>query len=144
MQAYPHKYTVTANGSATGTVPVAATGLPMLDTESPREFDGPGDQWSPENMLCAAVASCFILTFRAVAKASKQEWRQLACHVEGTLERVERETRFTLFATHVVLVVPRGADRARCQQLLEKSERACLIANSLRAERMFDIDIKEV
>lgn len=143
MQPYPHKYIVTASGSASGTAPLAAAGLPTLDTDSPREFDGPGDQWSPENMLCGAVASCFILTFRAIAKASKLEWTHLDCHVEGTLERVERETRFTLFVTQVTLTVAAGTDRMRCQQLLEKAEHACLIANSLRAERFLEIEINE-
>jgi uncharacterized OsmC-like protein len=30
-------------------------------------FDGPGDAWSPENLLLAAVQSCFLFTFQAVA-----------------------------------------------------------------------------
>jgi hypothetical protein len=33
----------------------------------PREFDGRGNQWSPESLLAAALADCFVLSFRAVA-----------------------------------------------------------------------------
>ncbi|MGE0114987.1 MAG: OsmC family protein [Steroidobacteraceae bacterium] len=118
--------------------------LPTLNTSPPLEFDGPGDQWSPESLLCAAVADCFILTFRAVARASKIEWLQLACEVFGTLERVEGESRFTKFVTHATLNVSKGMDEARCLQALEKAEHGCLIANSLRAERMLEADITTI
>ena len=142
MQPYPHIYKVTATGAATGIVPVTALNLPTLNTAPPVEFGGPGDLWSPESLLCAAVADCFILTFRAVARASKIEWSQLSCDVSGTLERVEGESRFTKFITHVTLNVSAGIDEARCRQALEKAERGCLVANSLRAERTLEINIK--
>lgn len=144
MQPYPHIYKVTATGAATGLVPVSATNLPTLDTAPPPEFDGPGNQWSPESLLCAAVADCFILTFRAVARASKIEWLQLACEVSGTLERVEGESRFTKFVTRVTLNVSTGMDESRCRQALEKAEHGCLVANSLRAERVLEIDITAI
>jgi len=144
MQPYPHIYKVTATGAATGLVPVSATNLPTIDTAPPPEFDGPGNQWSPENLLCAAVADCFILTFRAVARTFKIEWLQLTCAVSGTLERVEGESRFTKFVTHVTLNVPTGMDEARYRQALEKAEHGCLIANSLRAERTLKIDITTI
>jgi organic hydroperoxide reductase OsmC/OhrA len=144
MQPYPHVYTVAASGAATGTVPIAAAGLPTLNANSPREFDGPGDQWSPESMLCAAVASCFILTFRTVARASRIEWSQLTCDVAGTLERIEGESRFTKFVTQATLTVPKGMDEARCRQALEKAERGCLVANSLHAARVLEATVTEL
>jgi len=143
MQPYPHTYKVTATGSSTGVVPVTAQNLPQLDTAPPLEFDGPGDQWSPENLLCAAVADCFILTFRAVARASKIEWSQLTCDVSGTLERIEGESRFSKFTTRCSLLVPKGIDVNRCRQALEKAERGCLIANSLRATRVLEMEVTE-
>jgi len=30
-------------------------------------------------VLCASIADCFVLTFRAIARASKPEWSELAC-----------------------------------------------------------------
>jgi organic hydroperoxide reductase OsmC/OhrA len=143
MQPYPHIYKVTATGAATGIVPVTALNLPTLDTAPPLEFDGPGDQWSPESLLCAAIADCFILTFRAVARASKIEWLQLACEVSGTLERVEGESRFTNFVTRTSLTVPKGTEINRCRQALEKSEKGCLVANSLRATRVLEMEVIE-
>jgi organic hydroperoxide reductase OsmC/OhrA len=80
-----------------------------------------------------AVANCFILTFRAVARASKFEWTSITCQVQGVLDRVERVTQFTAMELQVKLRVPTGADVERAHRLLEKSEQNCLITSSLKA-----------
>ncbi len=135
MHPYPHLYAVHATASPDGDVPVAATGLPTLQTAPPAEFDGPGDRWSPETLLCAAVADCFVLSFRAVARASKLDWTGLECRVEGKLDRVDGRTLFTALTVHASLKVPAGTDQERATKLLEKAEHVCLISNSLVAER---------
>lgn len=131
MQPYPHTYSVSSQGSATGLVPVESPGLPALSTAPPKEFDGPGDVWSPETLLVAAVADCYILTFRGVARAAKFEWDDLKCEVEGLLERVEGVTRFTGYTNRATLTVKPGADHEKAKELLERAERICLVNNSL-------------
>jgi organic hydroperoxide reductase OsmC/OhrA len=131
MQAFPHHYTVAANGSGTGDVELKADGLPTLRSASPIPFDGPGDRWSPETLLVAAVGDCLILTFRAVARASGFAWTSLECDVTGTLDRIERTTRFVAFEVRARLRVPPGTDPERARQVLEKADRSCLISNSL-------------
>jgi organic hydroperoxide reductase OsmC/OhrA len=123
-------------------VRVSAQGLPIILSAPPREFDGPGDQWSPESLLVASVADCFVLTFRAISRPAKLEWRNLECQVEGVLERVDGITQFSGFSTRATLTLPPGADKAKAQLLLEKAERGCLIANSLRGTRSLTADIQ--
>ncbi len=135
MHPYPHLYQVRAAARPDGDVALDSDRLPTLATNAPLEFDGPGDRWSPETLLCGAVADCFLLSFRAVARASKLEWNALDCHVEGTLDRVEGKTRFTRLHVKATLRVPAGTDEARAVKLLEKAEQVCLISNSLLAER---------
>jgi organic hydroperoxide reductase OsmC/OhrA len=141
MHPYPHLYTTTARGGATGTVTVSSPALPDLATAPPPEFDGPGGVWSPETLLCAAVADCFILTFRAVSRAAKFEWQGLECEVQGTLERRDGVTRFTRFVTRARLRVHAGVDGDAARALLEKSEHACLISNSLQGSRTLEIEL---
>ena len=141
MHPYPHLYQVTAAGAADGTVSVDAAGLPTLDTAPPPEFGGPGGQWSPETLLCAAVADCFILTFRAVSRAAGLPWSTLECRVGGTLERVDGASQFTHFATQAALVVPAGTDLSKARSLLERAEHGCLIANSLKGARTLDAQV---
>ena len=69
MQNFPHHYQVTATCGVEDNIAVTSADLPSLQTNSPPEFDGPPGLWSPETLLTAAVANCFILTFRAVARA---------------------------------------------------------------------------
>jgi organic hydroperoxide reductase OsmC/OhrA len=138
MHPYPHLYTVQATADPTGDVPLTAAGLPAIATAPPAEFDGPGDRWSPETLLCGAVADCFLLSFRAVARASKLDWNSLDCSVDGKLERVDGRTFFTEIVVRATLRVPAGTDQDRATKLLEKAEHVCLVSNSLVAQRRLD------
>lgn len=108
-------------------------GVPPLESSPPIEFRGPGAAWSPERLLVAAVADCFILTFRAVARASKLEWSNLEVRVEGTLERRGGVTAFTGFQLHARLGIGADVDHAVANAALEHAERGCLVSNSLKA-----------
>ena len=141
MQNLPHHYHVNASGEVDGNVALKADDLPQLVTAPPAEFGGPGDQWSPETLLVGAVADCFILTFRAIARASKLDWRNLECSAEGVLDRVEKITRFTAVTVTARLTVPAGTDVDKAQRLLQKSEEACLITCSLLAEAHLDAEV---
>ena len=135
MHPYPHNYTVQVSAAPTGDVPLSSAGLPTLATAPPAEFDGPGDRWSPETLLCGAVADCFVLSFRAVARASKLDWTSLDARVEAKLDRVDGRSFFTEIVVHATLRVPPGTDVARATKLMEKSEQVCLVSNSLVAQR---------
>lgn len=134
MQALPHRYRVKSVGGIIGDVELSAERLSTLRSASPAEYGGPGDRWSPETLLVGAVADCFILTFRAIANASKLSWSSLDCDVTGTLDRVDRVTMFTHFDMTAHLVVPAGVDADVARHALEKAERSCLITSSLKAE----------
>ncbi len=142
MHPYPHRYLVQAQGDATGNVQVAAESLPTLETNAPPEFDGPGDRWSPETLLVAAVADCFVLTFRAIARLSKLPWLSLACDVVGTVDRVERVTQFTGFVVRARLRVPVGTNQDQARRLLTKAEETCLVTNSLKARSHLEADVE--
>jgi organic hydroperoxide reductase OsmC/OhrA len=134
MQDYPHHYIVSADAPSEGVINVSSKGLETLPSQAPAEFGGPGDLWSPETFLVAAVADCFILTFRAVARGSRFEWNSVKCEVEGVLDRVDRVTRFIEFDLRVTLHVPEGSDLHKAERLVEKSDHVCLVTNSLNAE----------
>ncbi len=135
MHPFPHHYQVSIEAQPDGEATLTSEGLPPLATMPPPEFDGPGGYWSPESLLMAALAGCFTLSFRAVAKGSRLDWQSLTAEVHGTLERDGSVSRFTRIETRARLVLPAGADQARAKQLLEKAEKLCLISNSLQAER---------
>jgi len=131
MQNLPHHYAVSATCSGAGNVNLTSPGLRTIESAPPAEFGGPGDRWSPESLLTAAVADCFILSFKAIARASSFEWTALSCDAEGTLDRTDRITRFTEFQLRVELLCPPGTNQQKALRLLDKAEDICLITNSL-------------
>lgn len=141
MQGYPHLYVASASAGTEGKVIVTGEGLPDLETASPPQFDGPLGVWSPETLFSATVADCFILTFRAIAKASRFEWNSLECRAEGVLERPEKTTFFTTFNVHAVLHAPAGTKVELAEKLLEKAEHLCLITASLKSEVFLTTEI---
>jgi organic hydroperoxide reductase OsmC/OhrA len=141
MQEYPHRYEVSAEAPAAGEIIVASKGLQSLPSHAPAEFGGPGDLWSPETLLVAAVADCFILTFRAIARGSRFEWNSVHCEVAGILDRVDNVTRFTEYQVKVTLHVPAGTDTHKAERLVEKSDHVCLVTNSLNGKTVLEIYI---
>ena len=143
MQGFPHHYAVSGQAGTENPVTLSSAGLPDIGSMPPPEFNGPEGYWSPESLLAASVADCFILTFRAIAGASKLPWSDLQVEVIGTLDRVERVTRFTRFDLKARLVVPAGTDPEKAERLLHKSEAACLITASLNTENHLATEIVE-
>lgn len=134
MHPFPHHYRALARGGTTGVVTVHAQGLPDIATQAPPEFDGPEGFWSPETLLLASIADCYVLSLRAVARASKLEWSSVDVDVTGVLEKVDGVARFTRFTVSPRLVVPAGTGEGLALNVLKKSKSVCLVTNSLNAE----------
>jgi peroxiredoxin-like protein len=142
MQAFPHEYEVSAAAEISGSVALSGPGLPTLETGPPAQFGGSGDQWSPETLLVGAAADCLMLTFRAVAEASKLVWTRMRCTAKGKLDRVGQTTRFTELSLHAVLTVPATTDAQKARRLVEKAEKACLITNSLALTPSLAVEVE--
>ena len=142
MQDFPHHYKTTATARHDTNVDMSSPGLPDLKLAAPAEFGGPGDHWSPETLMSAAIASCFKLSFKAVARAAKLDWTSIRCDVVAVLDKVDKVTQFTEFHQTVVLEVPAGTDEAKAMRMLEKAEHVCLITNSLTGKAHLDATVK--
>lgn len=136
MQPLPHEYSVSATFEAPDVI-LRASGLDRIASQPPREFGGPGTLWSPETLLVAAVADCYVLSFRAIAEASRYKWLDLRCTADATLDREGNTTRFTRVHITPQLTIPAGASESRAMRLLEKAKENCLVTNSLSAEIVF-------
>lgn len=131
MKPLPHTYDVRLEGNPTGYATLSSEGVPALRSAPPKDFDGPGDAWSPEHLLLAAVESCFLLTFQAVARASRFDFSSLEVSGRGTVDRKDGAMRFTEIVLRARLRVPKGTDRERATRMLERGGKACLVSASL-------------
>jgi peroxiredoxin-like protein len=144
MQPFPHHYSACALANPQEDVTLRSSGLQPLRSAAPAEFDGPGDRWSPETLIVGAIADCYILTFRSLARAARLPFISLSCSVDGTLDRIDRAAQFTAFTVHAKLRVAAGTDEEQARRLLEKAEQSCLISNSLKAAPRLEADIEFV
>jgi organic hydroperoxide reductase OsmC/OhrA len=131
MKPLPHRYTVRLAGGPGGHASVTADGLPDLRTAPPADFDGPGDAWSPEHLLLAAVETCFLFTLRVVARASRVEFTACDVTAEGTVDRADGGIRFTGIVLRARLRLAPGADPDRARRAMEQAEQGCLVSASL-------------
>ena len=141
MKPLPHRYAVRIAGGPLGRATLASSGVPDLETAAPADFGGPGDAWSPEQLLLASVEACFLLTFRAIAQASRIEFASLAIDAEGIVDRAGGGMRFTEIVLRPRLTLPAAADTARVRRALEKAEASCLVAASLSTPIRLEVDI---
>ncbi|WP_413700440.1 OsmC family protein [Psychromonas sp. KJ10-10] len=141
MQALPHLYNVQVNSTPDTNLIASSKGIADQEVAGPAEFGGPGDQWSPETLILSATASCFVLSFKAVANASKFAWKDIHCESLGKLEKVGHIMKFTEITNKVTLVISDPTQEEMALKLLEKSESICLISNSLNCELKLECKI---
>ena len=109
-------------------------GLASLEVASPPEFHGHEGVWTPEHYFVAAVNSCFMTTFLAIAEMSKLEFVSFDCKAVGKLEKVEGiGLQMTEVIVRPKLLIRHGKDLERAQRILEKAEKNCLISNSIKS-----------
>src|SRR5687768_12840715 len=143
MKPLPHDYEMTLTGASAGYATASAAGLADLTTAPPAEYDGPGDAWSPEHLLLAAVSSCFLFTFRAVAKASHVDFVEVEAGAAGTVDRTGGITRFTDIVLRPTVTTPSGADAGAVQRAIEKAASRCLVSASLETPVRVQSTIRE-
>lgn len=141
MKPLPHEYEVHLTGGPAGYAELGTGGVPDLRSAPPADYDGPGDAWSPEHLLLAAVQTCFLFTLRAIARLSKLEFTNLTLHATGVVNRQAGVTRFTEIVLRPRLTVTSGTDHERALHILEKSEKACLVTASLSTPVRLEAEI---
>lgn len=133
MDAHYYHVDVTWDSERQGTL--TSPELPQaIHVATPPEFPkGIPGVWSPEHYFTAAVSSCLMTTFLAVAEASKLEFVSFNCTSKGKLEKVDGKFLMTEIILEPLVVIKNDSDVAKAERILEKSEQACLISNSIKS-----------
>jgi peroxiredoxin-like protein len=105
-----------------------------IEVATPPEFQkGLAGIWSPEHLLVAAVNSCLMTTFLAIADNSRLNFTQFSCQAVGKLEKVDNAYLITEVLLKPYLTITSEEDRAKSEKILHKAEAACLISNSVKS-----------
>ena len=114
-----------------------------LEVATPPNFKrGVEGIWSPEHLYTAAVNSCYMTTFLAIAENSKLGFTAFSCEAKGKLEQVDGKFLMTEVDLYPHLIVENDAEVERAEKVLQKSEKACLITNSITAKVNLVTDIR--
>jgi len=106
-----------------------------IEVATPPEFPkGMPGIWSPEHLFTAAVSSCLMTTFLSIAENSKLAFISFSCKSKGKLEQVEGKFMMSEIILEPTVTIADEKDRERAERVLQKSEAACLISNSVKSK----------
>lgn len=106
-----------------------------IEVATPPEFPkGIPGIWSPEHLFTAAVSSCLMTTFLSIAENSKLQFSNFSCKSKGKLEQVEGKFIMSEVLLEPTVTIADERDRERAERVLQKSETACLISNSVKSK----------
>jgi peroxiredoxin-like protein len=104
-----------------------------IEVATPPEFEkGIPGIWSPEHLFTASVLSCFMTTFLAIAEYSKLEYESFDCDAEGILDKVDGKFLMTEVNLTAKVKINDISKKEKAERVLNKSEAACLISNSIK------------
>lgn len=124
---------------------VSSPEKPELRVATPPEFKGgvPG-VWSPEDLLVAAVASCYTVTLAAVAEQRELPLHDV--HVSGTGHLTARDDgRFGFVAIELTVAI--GTDELAIEAVeraAKRAERACLVSMALDVPVHVEVVVRPV
>lgn len=108
---------------------------PCIEVATPPEFPkGMPGIWSPEHLFTAAVSSCLMTTFLSIAENSKLNFSSFSCQAKGKLEQMDGKFMMSEVILEPTVTIVDEKDEAKTLRILEKSETACLISNSVTSK----------
>ncbi|MBL8059703.1 MAG: OsmC family protein [Chthonomonas sp.] len=108
------------------------------DLRVPTEFGGPGGATNPEELLTAAVASCYSITFGIMAGMRKLAYTDLQTEAIGQVHQPNAATfnfqKVILRPTITLAAGSTDADVALAEDLAHKADAYCIITNAVRGK----------
>lgn len=95
---------------------------------------------NPQQLLLAAVSSCQLLSFLALAARSHIDILAYD-DAEAVMPTETQPMRITRITLRPLIRLAAGSDLERVRRLVDRAHDACFVANSLRAEVHIDAGI---
>jgi peroxiredoxin-like protein len=113
---------------------VSSDNKPSFKVATPPEFKGHPGIWSPEDLFVASVNVCIMTTFLHYAERNKLEFLSYKSDAEGVLEIIDNSFMFSEIKIRPLLEVKKDLDINKAKDLIELSEKNCLISNSIKSK----------
>lgn len=113
-----------------------------IEVVTPPEFPkGIEEIWSPEHLFVAAANGCLMTTFLAIAENSKLDFISFESNAVGKLEMIDGKFMISEITLKPILSIKDETFKEKADCVLQKSEAACLISNSIKSNIIFEPQI---
>lgn len=122
---------------------LTSAGKAPLEAATPPEFRGgiPG-MWTPEDLLVAAVASCYGLTLDALAERREIAFRDVRVEAVGHVtRRAEGRVGFVAIELRVELIVDAGVEH-KAERTARDAHQVCLVTHALEIPVELELDVR--
>jgi len=116
---------------ATGTIHVA----------TPPRFGGKGKPWTPEHLFLSSISSCYMTTYLAFAQKFDLAISHFDCNIIGQIEIVEGKYKFVQVDLYPRIYISNEDLREKATAVHEKTNKYCLITNSINAALHYHSEI---
>ena len=104
-----------------------------IEVATPPEFPkGMAGIWSPEHLFVAAVNSCLMTSFLAIAENSKFEFISFKSNAVGIVAMLDGKFQVTEITLKPLITIAVSMHAEKAIRILEMSEKACFIASSVK------------
>jgi organic hydroperoxide reductase OsmC/OhrA len=107
------------------------SGRPAIDASGAPQFKGDAGRVNPEELFVAALVSCQMLSYLALAARSGIEVLAYDDSATGTMTIADKRMRITEVRLRPRITIAPGSDEAKARSLVEAAHETCFVANSV-------------
>jgi organic hydroperoxide reductase OsmC/OhrA len=124
-------------------VTALAHGSPPLTVATPPEFRGGLEgHWSPEQLLVAAVASCYELTLRSIADRRQLRFGELHVRATGHVTRLARGRIGFLAIELDVSMQTKPGDEGIAEAAARRAHELCIVGRALEVPVELKLELR--
>jgi organic hydroperoxide reductase OsmC/OhrA len=113
-----------------------------IEIVTPPDFPkGEPNIWSSEHLFVAAISTCVMNTFFAIADNSDLNYESIKCNAIGIVEKIDEMYIVTEIKLKPILTITDSADSDKALRVLEMSEKTCLLSNSVKSKILVESEI---
>lgn len=135
-QLHPYKVSVEWSGGRDGHGSVRGEGSGVVNPLGvPTEFGGKGDGTNPEELLAAAVAACYSITFGIIAANRKIPYVDLKATAVGEVEQEGMQFTYKSITIKSTITLDKSATSEQermAEEMAHKADLYCIITNAVR------------
>lgn len=132
-----------AEAPAAGNHRVQFAGRPAMEVSAAPQYRGDASKLNPEELFLAALASCQLLSYLAVAARAGVQVLSYDDRPVATLAMADKRMRIVEVLLRPRIAIAAGADPDAARALVERAHQGCFIGNSVSCAVRIEPEIVE-